>query len=84
MKRANFQAYMTNEYMPALLMDIETSAEYAELQKLIADYVNENVALFVLGEKDMAEWDKYVAELDAMGVSTYVEMAQAAYDAMFK
>lgn len=83
-KRANFQAYMTNEYMPALLMDIETSAEYAELQKLIADYVNENVALFVLGEKDMAEWDKYVAELDAMGVEQYVKMAQEAYDAMFK
>lgn len=84
MKNAQFQAYVTDEYLPELIMGVEESQEYTELKKLITDYVNENAALFALGDKSMDDWDAFVGELSRMGVDRYVELAQAAYDEMFK
>ena len=63
-------------------MDPETSIEYNEVQKMIVDYVNENVAKFVLGDRSMDEWNDYVATLNSIGVDYYVKLAQDAYDAM--
>ncbi len=84
MIRAGFQNHVTNEGLPQLLMSIEDSQEYTELQGLIVGYINENVALFALGDKSMDEWDSYVGELEKMGVGRYVELAQQAYDALNK
>jgi putative aldouronate transport system substrate-binding protein len=81
---AKFQDYVTDEYLPSLLYDAETSVEQTELQNLIVDYVNESVALFTLGDKPLSGWDSYVEDLQKMGVERYVELAQEAYDAMFK
>ena len=80
MVRAGFQNYVTGEQLPPLVMDIAESQEYNELQKLIVDYVNENAALFALGDKPMEEWDSY--ELNRMGLDRYIELAQEAYDAL--
>ena len=82
MVRAGFQNYVTGEQLPPLVMDIAESQEYNELQKLIVDYVNENAALFALGDKPMEEWDSYVEELNRMGLDRYIELAQEAYDAL--
>ncbi|MBQ8232698.1 MAG: hypothetical protein IJZ34_12350 [Lachnospiraceae bacterium] len=49
---------------------------------MIVDSVNSNIALFILGTRDMSEWDDFCKELTAMGVDRYVEMAQTAYDTM--
>ncbi|MBQ3080500.1 MAG: extracellular solute-binding protein [Clostridia bacterium] len=75
-------AQTSNEALPQLLMDPETSAEYKELQKLICNYVNENYAKFVLGDRSMDEWDAYVQTLEEIGIERYVQIAQEAYDAM--
>ena len=82
MKRAGFQNYVTGEQLPQLIMDVAESQEYNELQKLIVDYVNENAALFALGDKPMEEWDSYVEALNRMGLDRYIELAQEAYDAL--
>lgn len=79
---AKFQDYVTGEAVPELIMGIDDSQEYTELKNLIVNYVNENLALFALGDKSIDEWDAYVSELDNMGVARYVELAQSAYDAM--
>ena len=72
----------TDELLPLLVMSAEDTAEYNELKELIVDSVNSNIALFILGTRDMSEWDDFCKELTAMGVDRYVEMAQTAYNTM--
>ena len=71
----------TKEYLPQLIMDAEDGAEYREIRSLIVDSVNQNVVLFLLGDRSLDEFDVYCSELEAMGVERYVELAQKAYDA---
>ena len=73
----------TKEYMPVLLMDIEAATEYEELKVDIVDYVNNSIAMFVLGDRSIEDdWDDYCAELESIGLARYVELAQSALDAM--
>lgn len=76
----NYVGENTHERLPQLLMSAEDALEYNELQSLIRSAVEEAIAVFVLGDRDMNEFDAYCAELDAMGLQRYIEMAQAAYD----
>lgn len=78
----NLAEQETGEQVPQLLMDPETSIEYNEIKKMVVDYVKENVAKFVLGDRSMDEWDDYVATLSNIGAEYYVQLAQDAYDAM--
>ena len=72
----------TNEQLPQLSMNTEDALEYSELQGLIVGSVKTAVAQFVLGTRDLAEWDAYCQELDSMGVERYVELAQKGYSAL--
>lgn len=81
-RKYNLADSRTGEQIPKLLMDVETSAKYRELASLIVSYVDESCAKFILGDRSLDEWDAYVNELENMGVERYVEMAQAAYEAM--
>lgn len=74
----------TNEALPQLLMDAETTQEYNEVKNLIIENVNSNIAHFVLGNRSLDEFDDYCAELEAMGVERYVELAQESYDMLTK
>lgn len=73
---------VTGEQLPNLIISVDDSAAYTDLQTLIVNYINENATLFILGDRSMDEWDDYLAELQAMGADEYVALAQAAYDAM--
>ncbi|HML47499.1 MAG TPA: extracellular solute-binding protein, partial [Clostridia bacterium] len=79
--RDQYMDNVTGEELPLLLMDPDTTAEYSELKNAIVSYIKEQVALFVLGDRSLSEWDQYVSELEAMGVADYVRLAQDAYDA---
>ena len=47
----------------------------------IGIYVRECMTRMVLGEMDIdAEWDTFQANLEAMGLSTVLSIAQAAWD----
>lgn len=72
----------TKEYLPQMIMDAEDGAEYREIRSLIVDSVNQNVVLFLLGDRSLDEFDTYCSELEAMGVERYVELAQKAYDVL--
>ncbi len=78
--KQNLKELDSGEAMPQLVMDAETMTEYNELKTLIVDNVNSNIAQFVLGNRDLSEFDDYCAELDSMGVDRYVELAQTAFD----
>ncbi|CAN7279552.1 extracellular solute-binding protein [Microbacterium foliorum] len=89
--------YATQEYEPfapdesvlfpveKLWPDLETSAELAEVQTNIATYITQAQAEFVTGQRDIADdaaWDAYVADIEGLGLARYLELLQAAYDAL--
>lgn len=89
--------YATQEYEPfapdesvlfpveKLWPDLETSAELADLQTNIATYITQAQAEFVTGQRDIADdaaWDAYVADIEGLGLARYLELLQAAYDAL--
>jgi len=53
-----------------------------ETQSLTAnsllDAVRQNTASFIIGQRPLEEWDDYVAELDGLGMSNYVQVANEA------
>ncbi|THV29169.1 extracellular solute-binding protein [Glycomyces paridis] len=58
--------------------------EEAELEQAsllatpIKDTVDTNTLKFILGERDIAEWDDYVAELEGQGLQQYVDLINGA------
>ena len=64
------------------LNDVQTEAVNTvkgDIDTVIAEYR----AAFITGEKDIdADWDAYLADMEAAGLSTYLAAYQAAYDAI--
>jgi multiple sugar transport system substrate-binding protein/putative aldouronate transport system substrate-binding protein len=44
----------------------------------LKDTVDTNTLRFIMGERDIAEWDDYVAELEAQGLQQYVDLVNTA------
>lgn len=70
----------THEALPQLLMNAEDMTEFNELQKLIVDNVDSNIAQFVLGSRSLDEFDDFCKDLEDMGIERYVELAQNGYN----
>lgn len=47
----------------------------ALLRATLEGHVEQSSAQFILGQRSLDEWDAYVAELDGMGMQTYVDIA---------
>lgn len=58
----------------------EEAQEQAEIIVNVTSYVSESMAQFITGSRPLSDWDDYVKELEKMGLSTWVENAQAAFD----
>lgn len=61
----------------------ENSAEVADLATNIDAHVTQASAEFVTGTRDIADdgaWQKFLDELDGLGMSRYLEIEQQAYD----
>ena len=68
----------------AIWVDPDTADETAMLRQNITDYVNQNALQFVTGAKDLdSDWDAYVAGLEQLNLTGYLETMQQAYDASF-
>ena len=65
---------------PPTPMD-ETELEQASLLATpIKDAVDTATLQFIMGERDMGEWDAFVGELEAAGVDRYLELLNTAKD----
>lgn len=42
------------------------------------DYVTQQTLRFILGQRDLAEWDAYVAELNAKNGQAYIDLVNKA------
>lgn len=68
------------EPFPPTPMD-ETELEQASLLATpIKDAVDTGTLQFIMGERDMSEWDAFVGELQAAGVDRYLELLNTAKD----
>jgi multiple sugar transport system substrate-binding protein/putative aldouronate transport system substrate-binding protein len=62
---------------PAPLNELELERA-SLLATPIRDTVDTNTLRFILGERDIAEWDDYVAELESQGLADYVDLMNSA------
>ena len=46
----------------------------------IQNYLNENIAKFITGDRSLDEWDKYVADIQNMDIARYMEIYTAMYN----
>lgn len=61
-------------------LSIDESEEYNTLYSDIETYMDENIIKFVVGDKDLAEFDAFVDTLYEMGIEDCTAIYQAAYD----
>ena len=87
---ANLQAFNMAHYFDkhpevvvpkALKFTAEESKQVQDAAVNLPDYVDQAMAEFVTGLRDFdAGWTQYLAELENIGLSEYIKVAQAAYD----
>lgn len=75
-----YEPYAPEEFYPAgsYIRPEDTDAA-AQLATSIKDYVQSNMAQFILGNKDIEkDWDAYVKGFDGLQLAKYIEIYQAA------
>jgi hypothetical protein len=73
------------ERIEKFIFDEEESNLVTEPMTNLITYVNESMALFITGGKDLdSDWDSYLQELKTIGLDTVLETAQKVYDRMYK
>lgn len=71
--------------VPPLWFTDEQAAELADLRTTLTNYWQEAMAQFILGDLDIDnDWDRYVQELENIGLEQYEELLNAAYDAKYE
>lgn len=84
----NFQPAYMDMYVPGFPPEVIPKLSYTadELKKIansktaIDSYVTDTAVAFITGNMPLSQWDKYLSELDKMGLDDYLATAQAAYD----
>ena len=82
--------YQTSGHNPAetamvLTYTSEESDTISSVETSLLNYVNEFKANVLSGNIDVdAQWESYLNEVDRIGVETWLETVQAAYDRMYK
>ena len=61
-------------------MTQEENEDYARINADIHTFAEENITKFVTGERDMAEFDAFVADLTSMNLDAVIAIKQAALD----
>lgn len=65
---------------PAVYLSVDEQSQVSAYLSDLNTYVKQMEAKFVTGAEPLANWDKYVAQLQKMGSDKVVEIYQAAYD----
>ena len=72
------QGHMVTTF-PNAYMDDETNARYSDLFTVIFNYVNEESAKFIVGQRPLEETDLFFEELKALGIEEYEEIVREFY-----
>lgn len=77
--------YNPAETIPKLIYTTDESDQTYEIRSNLEAFMMEQTASFLMGNQDIdAGWDAYVAELENIGLSAFLEVEQAVYDRMYK
>ncbi len=63
-----------------IALTTEEGEDYASPYSDIQTYVNENIPLFIRGDRSLDEWDDFVAALYQFGLQDCIDIYQAAFD----
>jgi len=75
----------TRNIVPPLLHNEDDARIIADVQAVIEPFILERVALFVTGADDLETgFDRFVSDLEALGVGRMVEAMQRSFDAGFR
>lgn len=64
---------------PPIPYSVEERERVTLLSTPLKDYTDQNTLKFILGDRDLAEYDKFVQELNSQGVGQYLEIANKTY-----
>lgn len=79
--KEHMEPYSVDQTILTPSFDEDTAVEVAELSSNLKTYWESMMAKFIRGEADLdADWDSYLAELDNIGLSRYIEIYQEAID----
>lgn len=73
--------------VPPLLFNEETAAELADLRTTLTNFWQESMAQFILGDLDIdsnADWNRYLNELENIGLVRYEDLLTDAYQAQYQ
>jgi putative aldouronate transport system substrate-binding protein len=70
--------------LPRLTFTSEESRKIADLGTSISSRVDEMAIKFIMGQVPFSDWDKYVKEINDLGVQEVVKINQTAYDRYLK
>lgn len=78
-----YYEHRPKQVLPLLHYTLEENDRIQQAVTNIPDYVNQCMARFITGDMSIdRDWDTYLSNLENMGLSTWLETAQAAYDRM--
>lgn len=80
--------YTWNEYadnaisvlMPSVTPTSDESEELAVIENAVKTYVEEELTKFIMGLRNMEEWDSFIETVKGMNVERAIEIRQGAYD----
>lgn len=75
----NITPYEVSGFPGVVYYDEETTYAMSDLQTVIEAYMKAEVAKFIVGERDLEEFDAFVEELEAIGLRDYEAYYQDAY-----
>ncbi|MCW1804525.1 extracellular solute-binding protein [Brachybacterium squillarum] len=64
---------------PPAPMNVDEQEQAGLYQTALTDYVKQNTLAFITGQRDLAEWDDYVKELEGQNMTTYIDLVNGAY-----
>lgn len=66
--------------LPSLTLSSEENEELSSLLLDVETYASENIIKFIIGDKDLSEWESFVETLEGMGLTRCIEIYQEVLD----
>lgn len=81
----SYVGHEMKEIVQEMYFSNEEATEMAQINAPMEDYVKESAAKFIMGKMNIdQDWDKYISQLESIGLKRYVEIKQKAYDSYLK
>lgn len=76
----DYRKYLPEEVWEEFNPTLDEADEMDYIWTDIQSYLNENIALFITGQRSLDEWDDYVADIEAMNIKGYMDIYNTLYE----